>query len=91
MICSWICPYLCRKDEQEMNTVPMLRRYLIYLVVFLAAGLLIFVVIQLLQSFSMERYDRKLKNVNLTGHRNDIEYFISPQLLFQSRRPHSPD
>ena len=66
-----------------MNTIPMLRRYLIYLVVFLAAGLLIFVVIQLLQSFSMERYDRKLKNVNLTGHRNDIEYFISPQLLFQ--------
>ena len=66
-----------------MNTIPMLRRYLIYLVVFLAAGLLIFVVIQMLQSFSMERYDRKLKNVNLTGHRNDIEYFISPQLLFQ--------
>ena len=66
-----------------MNTIPMLRRYLIYLVVFLAAGLLIFVVIQLLQSFGMERYDRKLKNVNLTGHRNDIEYFISPQLLFQ--------
>ena len=76
---------MCRKDEkeEEMNTVPIVQRYLIYLLVFAAAGLLIFVVVQLIQAFSLERYDRQLKNENSSGHRNDIGYFIEPKNLFQ--------
>lgn len=66
-----------------MNSVPLLQRYVIYLLVFAAAGMLIYVVVQLIQSFSMERYDRRLKNVNSNGHRNDIGYFIAPKTLFQ--------
>ena len=66
-----------------MNTVPMIQRYTIYLLVFVAAGALIYVVVQLIQGLGMERYDRQLKNVNSNGHRNDIGYFIAPQTLFQ--------
>lgn len=68
-----------------MNTTPLIQRYIIYLLVFAATGLLIYVIVQLIQSFSMERYDRQVKNVNSNGHRNDIGYFIEPKTLFQAQ------
>ena len=68
-----------------MNTTPLSERYMVYLLVFAATGLLVYVVVQLVQSFSMERYDRQVKNVNSKGHRNDIGYFIDPKTLFQAQ------
>ena len=66
-----------------MNSMSLLQRYGIYLLVFAAAGLLIYVVVELIQGFSLERYDRRMKDVNSGGHRNDISYFIHPRTLLQ--------
>lgn len=66
-----------------MNTIPVLERYSIYALVFLAAVLLIYIVVQLIQSVGMERYDRKVKEGNAAGHRNDIGYFIPRRALTQ--------
>ena len=68
-----------------MGTLSLLQRYLIYLLVFVATGLLIYIIVLLVQSFSMERYDRQQKNETSGGHRNDIGYFISPKTLFQAQ------
>jgi len=58
---------------------------MVYLLVFIATGVLIYVIVNLVQGFSMEHYDRKVKSVNRGGHRNDIGYFIEPKTLFQAQ------
>ena len=66
-----------------MNNIPILQRYGIYLLVFVAATLLIYIGVQLVQGLSMERYDRRVRDVNAGGHRNDIGYFVDPRTLMQ--------
>ena len=66
-----------------MNTTPILQRYGIYLLVFVAAALLVFIGVQLVQGISMERFDRRVREVNAGGHRNDIGYFIDQRTLIQ--------
>lgn len=66
-----------------MNSTPLFQRYALYLLVFAAAGVLIYIIVKLVQGFSMEYYDRRAKNTGLSGHRNDIGYFIAPGVLLQ--------
>lgn len=66
-----------------MHPIPISQRSLLYLLVFAAAGALIYVLVQLVNGFSMEYYDRRTKAPNISGHRNDIGYFIAPGMLMQ--------
>jgi len=66
-----------------MNSIPIFERYSIYLLVFVAAALLIFLGVGMAQNISLERYDRKVKTGNTNGHRNDVGYFIDPRTLLQ--------
>ena len=43
-----------------MNTIPILQRYGVYLLVLLAVALLIYILISLMQAFSLEQADRKM-------------------------------
>ena len=65
-----------------MNS-SFLSKYGIYLLVFAAVFLLIFLSVGLVQQVGMEHFDHKVKDRNLGGHRNDIGYFVSPQVLLQ--------
>ena len=69
----------------SLSSLPILQRHMVYLLVFIATGVLIYVIVNLVQGFSMEHYDRKVKSVNRGGHRNDIGYFIEPKTLFQAQ------
>ena len=66
-----------------MNTTPILQRYMIYLLVFAATALLIYLSVGLTQNISMEHYDRKVKAPTAAGQRNDISFFIAPRTLLQ--------
>ena len=66
-----------------MHSIPISQRSLLYLLVFAAAGALIYVLVQLVNGFSMEYYDRRTQAPNISGHRNDIGYFIAPGMLMQ--------
>lgn len=66
-----------------MNSIPILQRYGVYLLVFVAASLLIYLGVGLVQNISLERYDRRIKSTNTDGHRNGVSFFIAPQTLLQ--------
>ena len=66
-----------------MHPIPIFQRCLLYLVVFAAAGALVYVLVQLVNGFSMEYYDRRTRDAKVSGHRNDIGYFIAPGMLMQ--------
>ena len=57
-----------------MNTTPILQRYMIYLLVFIATALLIYLGVGLAQSIGMEHYDRRVKAPAANGQRNDIGF-----------------
>lgn len=44
-----------------MNSVSVLQRYGLYLLVLAAVAMLVYIVISLVQSFTLEHADRKLK------------------------------
>ncbi len=66
-----------------MNSIPIFQRCSLYLLVFAAVGVLIYVLVQLVQGFGAEYYDRQAKAPKTAGHRNDIGYFIAPGMLLQ--------
>lgn len=66
-----------------MNTTPIFQRYTVYLLVFAAAAALIYIIVRLVQGFGMEHYDRRIRNNGMSGHKNDIGYFIPPGTLMQ--------
>ncbi|HBJ97437.1 MAG TPA: hypothetical protein DDZ11_14055 [Lentisphaeria bacterium] len=66
-----------------MNTVPVLQRYGLYLLVLAAVAMLVYIVISLVQSFTLEHADRKLKEQNSDGAVNNVYYFIRRTTLQQ--------
>lgn len=66
-----------------MNTIPILQRYGVYLLVLLAVALLIYILISLMQAFSLEQADRKAKEDRSEGVVNNIYYFINRTTLQQ--------
>ena len=63
--------------------ISILQKIGIYLLVFAAVFLLIFLSVVMVQGISMEHYDRKVKDKTAGGHRNDIGYFVAPRVLLQ--------
>ena len=59
-----------------MNSLSLLQRYGVYLLVLFAVALLIYILISLVQSFSMEQVDRKIREDRSEGLANNIYYFI---------------
>ena len=66
-----------------MNSVSVLERYGVYLLVLFAVALLIYILISLIQSFSMEKTDRKIKENRSEGQANNVYYFIDRVTLQQ--------
>ena len=66
-----------------MNTIPILQRYGVYLLVLFAVALLIYILITLIQAFSLEQADRKAKEDRSEGVVNNIYYFINRTTLQQ--------
>lgn len=66
-----------------MNTIPILQRYGVYLLVLFAVALLIYILITLIQTFSLEQADRKAKEDRSEGVVNNIYYFINRTTLQQ--------
>ena len=58
-----------------MNSISILQRYGIYLLVLVAVVLFVYILISLIQSFSMEHADRKIKEARVEGLANNIYYF----------------
>jgi len=63
--------------------LSLLQKHGIYLLVFAAVFLLIFLTVGMVQGISMEHYDHKVKDKTAGGHRNDIGYFVAPRVLLQ--------
>lgn len=63
--------------------ISILQKIGIYLLVFAAVFLLIFLSVVMVQGISMEHYDHKVKDKTAGGHRNDIGYFVAPRVLLQ--------
>ena len=61
-----------------MASLSLLQRYGVYLLVLFAVALLIYILISLIQSFSMEQADRKIRE-----NRSDIYFFIGRATLQQ--------
>ena len=66
-----------------MNFVTVLQRYGVYLLVLFAVALLIYILISLLQSFSLEHADRKNREDRSEGVANNVYYFIDRTSLQQ--------
>ena len=66
-----------------MNSVTVLQRYGVYLLVLFAVALLIYILISLLQSFSLEHADRKNREDRSEGVANNVYYFIDRTSLQQ--------
>ena len=66
-----------------MNSLSLLQRYGVYLLVLLAVALLVYILISLIQSFSMEQADRKIRENRSEGMANNIYYFIGRATLQQ--------
>ena len=58
-----------------MNSLSVLQRYGVYLLVLAAVAMLIYILITLIQSFSLEHADRKIKEDRSEGVANNIYYF----------------
>ena len=66
-----------------MNNISILQRYGIYLLVLVAVVLFVYILISLIQSFSMEHADRKIKEDRSEGVANNIYYFVRRTTLQQ--------
>lgn len=66
-----------------MNSLSVLQRYGVYLLVLAAVAMLIYILITLIQSFSLEHADRKIKEDRSEGVANNIYYFINHTTLQQ--------
>ncbi len=66
-----------------MNKLSLSERYGVYLLVLLAVALLVYIIISLIQSFSMEQADRKMRESRSEGMANNIYYFIGRATLQQ--------
>ena len=58
-----------------MASLSLLQRYGVYLLVLFAVALLIYILISLIQSFSMEQADRKIRENRSEGMANNIYFF----------------
>lgn len=66
-----------------MNSISITQRYGVYLLVLFAATLLIYILITLVQSFSQEQAERKIRESRSEGVANNIYYFINRTTLQQ--------
>lgn len=66
-----------------MTSITVLQRYGVYLLVLFAVALLIYILISLVQSFSLEQADRKIRENRSEGVANNIYYFINRTTLQQ--------
>ena len=66
-----------------MNSLSLLQRDGVYLLVLLAVALLVYSLISLIQSVSMEQADRKIRENRSEGMANNIYYFIGRATLQQ--------
>lgn len=66
-----------------MSSITVLQRYGVYLLVLFAVALLIYILISLVQSFSLEQADRKIRENRSEGVVNNIYYFINRTTLQQ--------
>lgn len=66
-----------------MNSLSVSQRYGVYLLVLFAVALLIYILISLVQSFSLEQADRKIRENRSEGMANNIYYFINRTMLQQ--------
>ena len=66
-----------------MTSITVLQRYGVYLLVLFAVALLIYILISLVQSFSLEQADRKIRENRSEGVTNNIYYFINRTTLQQ--------
>ena len=66
-----------------MASLSLLQRYGVYLLVLFAVALLIYILISLIQSFSMEQADRKIRENRSEGMANNIYCFIGRATLQQ--------
>ena len=66
-----------------MASLSLLQRYGVYLLVLFAVALLIYILISLIQSFSMEQADRKIRENRSEGMANNIYFFIGRATLQQ--------
>ncbi len=66
-----------------MASLSLLQRYGVYLLVLFAVALLIYILISLIQSFSMEQADRKIREKRSEGMANNIYFFIGRATLQQ--------
>ena len=66
-----------------MNSISILQRYGLYLSVLVAVVLFVYILISLIQSFSMEHADRKIKEDRSEGVANNIYYFVRRTTLQQ--------
>ena len=66
-----------------MNSVSVLERYGVYLLVLFAVALLIYILISLIQSFSLEQTDRRIRENRSEGVANNVYYFINRTTLQQ--------
>lgn len=70
-----------------MASLSLLQRYGVYLLVLFAVALLIYILISLIQSFSMEQADRKIRENRSEGMANNIYFFIGRATLQQLQLP----
>ena len=66
-----------------MNSISISERYGVYLLVLFAVALLIYILISLVQSFSLEQADRKIRENRSEGLANNVYYFVSRTTLQQ--------
>ncbi|WP_294502654.1 type II secretion system F family protein [uncultured Victivallis sp.] len=66
-----------------MASLSLLQRYGVYLLVLFAVALLVYILISLIQSFSMEQADRKIRENRSEGMANNIYFFIGRATLQQ--------
>ena len=66
-----------------MNSVSITERYGVYLLVLFAVALLIYILISLIQSFSLEQTDRRIRENRSEGVANNVYYFINRTTLQQ--------
>ena len=66
-----------------MNSISILQRYGVYILVLLAVAALVYIIISLIQSFSMEQADRKIRENRSEGMANNIYYFVGRATLQQ--------
>lgn len=66
-----------------MSSITVLQQYGVYLLVLFAVALLIYILISLVQSFSLEQADRKIRENRSEGVANNIYYFINRTTLQQ--------